>query len=553
LKAFEAVGRCLAAEGCQTIFGLIGDGNMHLWAALLPLGTPRLYSVRHEAAAVTMADGYAQETGRVGVATVTCGPGLTHVATPLVAAGRAQTPLVLITGEVAQTDRHNPQRLNQRRFVEACEAHFLSPTSPDDVPQVMHAAFFHAKNRRQPVVVSLPNDLQDRELTGIWDYHPSTSLPPAPPTPLSSFDALVQALKLAKRPVIIAGRGAHGTEKAITALGDRIGALLGTTLLAKDFFRDHPFSVGIIGGYVAACVRPLLADCDLVIAIGAKLGFDTAGPRDKLFTHAAIARIDSAAPPSEFEALPGLYFRGDAGATAQALCDHCDQINWRSSGFHTSEVRAALKTPLQTFSQPDDGLDPRTVMHEVSAGLSDAMRVVVGGGHFWNFPVIHLSLPTNGRIYFTYPFGSIGAALAMGMGVQVGARAHPCLVIEGDGSLLQHIQELETAARYDMRIVLLVLNDSGYGAEAHKLRASGLATASARWDSPDFVAIARAFGGQGMRLTQQSEIATAVAHGIRANGLFVIDARISPSIISERYQELYFGAANTTPLIRPGS
>jgi acetolactate synthase-1/2/3 large subunit len=553
VKAYEAVVKCLTAEDCGAVFGLMGDGNMQLWAALAQGARPALYSVRHEAAAVSMADGYAQETGQVGVATVTCGPGLTHVATPLLAAGRAQTPLVVITGQVAAADRHNTQHLNQQRFVEACEAHFLSPTGPNDVPRIMSEAFFHARVRRQPVVINLPNDLQQQQMNGTWDYRPSSTWLPhhCELAPAASLDLLAHALVLARRPVIVAGRGARGAREAIIGLGERIGALMGTTLLAKDLFHDHPFNIGIMGGYVAACVKPLLAECDFVLAIGAKLGFDTAGKGGLLFPNAQVARIDLAPAPGDISVLPGGYFQGDAGATAQALSDLCDRRNVHNSGFQTDEVRAALHSNLLKWPQPGDGLDPRTVMRSVSAALPDGLRVTVGGGHFWNFPVVYLSLPKDARVTFTYPFGSIGAALAMGMGVQVGSRKQPSLVIDGDGSLLQHIQELETAARYRLPIVLLLMNDSGYGAEAHKLRASGLDGASACWESPDFVAIARAFGGQGVCVTQESQIAAALADGFRAEGPFVIDVRISPSIVSERYQELYFGAGNANPLIRP--
>jgi acetolactate synthase-1/2/3 large subunit len=264
-----------------------------------------------------------------------------------------------------------------------------------------------------------------------------------------------------------------------------------------------------------------------------------------------VARIDLAAAPSDASVLPGLYFQGDAGRTAAALCDLFDHSRQRNSGFQTDAVRVLLRSgPLQ-WAPPADGLDPRAVMRSVSAALPHGMRVVVGGGHFWNFPIVYLSVPKDGRIYFTYPFGSIGAALAMGMGVQVGNGRSPCLVIEGDGSLLQHIQELETAARHRLPVVLMVLNDGGYGAEAHKLQAGGIDGTPARWESPDFVAIVRAFGGHGVRVTSQSDIASALAIGFGAGGLFVIDVRISPSIVAERYQELYFGARNTTPLVRP--
>lgn len=554
MKAYEAVVECLAVEECRAVFGLIGDGNMRLWAALVQAGRPALYSVRHEAAAVSMADGYAQETGQVGVATVTCGPGLTHVATTLLAAGRAQTPLIVIAGQTAGSDLYNTQRLDQRRFVEACEAHFVSPSGPDDVPRVISEAYVHARTRRQPVVVSLPNDLQLQELKGPFRYRPSSVLMPhvCDLAPRTSLDELYRALKSAKYPVIIAGRGALHAVPALVRLGDRIGALLGTTLLAKDCFRDHPFNIGIVGGYIAGCVRPLMDECDFVLAVGAKLGFDTAGQGDPIFAHARVARIDLASAPSDVSVLPGMYLQGDAAKTVEALSHLFEQDEEPAVGFQKASVRDLLRTPSPTLQPPADGLDPRAVMRAVSGALPEGQRVIIGGGHFWNFPVTYLSLPRQGRVYFTYPFGSIGAALAIAMGVQIGQGRERSLVIDGDGSLLQHIQEMETAVRYRLPIVLLLLNDAGYGAEAHKLRASGIDGAPARWDSPDFVSIARAFGADGVRVTSQSDVLPAISAGFQHDGLFLVDVRTSPSLVAERYQQLYFGAANQTPLIRAG-
>ncbi len=131
MKVYEAIAQGLVAEGCDKMFGLMGDGNMWLWGALGRNREVRFYSARHEAAAISMADGYARVTGRVGAATITCGPGLTHAATPLVAAARHRSPLVILAGEVSARDRHNPQIFDQRGFAEACEARFVRLTSTD--------------------------------------------------------------------------------------------------------------------------------------------------------------------------------------------------------------------------------------------------------------------------------------------------------------------------------------------------------------------------------------------------------------------------------------
>ena len=117
--------------------------------------------------------------------------------------------------------------------------------------------------------------------------------------------------------------------------------------------------------------------------------------------------------------------------------------------------------------------------------------------------------------------------------------------------MLMNIQELFTVTRFKMNLVLIVWNDGGFGAEVHKLRAHGFDPELARWQSADYVAVARAFGGDGMRLEAQRDIAPAIEKGLRQGGLFLIDARVSPSTVSDPYMKVHFGQVSRAPLVRP--
>jgi acetolactate synthase-1/2/3 large subunit len=139
----------------------------------------------------------------------------------------------------------------------------------------------------------------------------------------------------------------------------------------------------------------------------------------------------------------------------------------------------------------------------------------------------------------------------MSIGMKVAAPHRPCLVIEGDGSLMPCLPELETIVRHGLSIVILVINDEGYGAEMYKMRAHGFDPSLAMWASPDFVAIARAMGGDGRIVTNEDDVHAAVKKGFEAGGLFVVDARVSRSIVNDRYGKLFFGRPNTAPLLRP--
>jgi thiamine pyrophosphate-dependent acetolactate synthase large subunit-like protein len=170
LKISEAIVDAILAEDSGALFGVMGDGTMPIWCALDPNPGLPLFSARHEAASVSMADGYARVTGRVGVTTVTCGPGLTHIATPLVAAARRRTPLVVIAGDLAARDRHNVQKFDQRRFAEACEARFQPVTGADFAAQDIREAFHLARAHRGPVVMNVPVDVQQQDVAGDGAY-----------------------------------------------------------------------------------------------------------------------------------------------------------------------------------------------------------------------------------------------------------------------------------------------------------------------------------------------------------------------------------------------
>ena len=554
MKVYEAVAEALVAEGCATLFGVMGDGNMSLWGALGRDGKIAITSACHEAGAVAMADGYSRTTGTVGLATVTCGPGLTQVGTSLMVAVRNRSPLVLVIGEIPPGSKNNLQSMDQRRFVEACGARFQEVTSIDNLADEVAEAFYAARAHRCPVVLNLPIDLQERSFEWDFEYRPSTAyLPPPVGAPDEhALTPLLDKLLAAERPVIVAGSGARaaGAKEEILKLADRIGALLATSLNAKGLFAGEEYDVGISGTFASAPAEQLMVEADFVLAIGAQLNYYTA-EGGLMFPSAEVARVDIDPAPEEIGFLPGLHVRGDAKKTTEALYNMLEARQIRKHGFRTPETRAVLQSPPHVFEKPADGLDPRLLASNLGRALPKGSLVTCGLGHFFSFPAIYLSLPERAEIHFSSQFGAVGQGLPLAIGIGVGNPGRPHVVIEGDGSLMMNIQELETAARHKLQIVVVVWNDAGYGAEAHKLRAKGFDPRLAQWESPDFAAIGRAFGGDGVRLQSEAELVPAVEKGLRAGGLYLIDARVSPSTMSDPYSKIHFGMVNRAPLLRP--
>jgi acetolactate synthase I/II/III large subunit len=398
--------------------------------------------------------------------------------------------------------------------------------------------------------------LQEEDFDWEYDYRPSTQFLPArveTPSP-DQLTAVIDKLIAAERPVIIGGRGAiaSGARDEIVKLADRVGALLATSLQGKGLFAGHPWDVGIAGAFASAPSEQLLADADFVLGVGAELGYYTT-EGGLLFPSAEVARIDIKAMPEEIGVIPGLYVQADGRRAVAAINEALEARQVRKEGLRTAATRAVLDAPPHQFKAPSDGFDPRALAGRLGAALPPGVLFTCGAGHFFSWIGMYMPLPQRAEIQYSYGFGAVGQGLGVAIGTGAGNPGRQHVAVEGDGSLMFNIQELETVVRHKMQMVLVVWNDAGYGAEVHKLVAKGFNEKLAQWESPNFVALAKAFGGDGVLLSDVSEIGAAVAEGLRKGGLYLIDARVSPSTPTESYAKVYFGRESHAPLLRPAS
>lgn len=553
MKVYEAIADAIIQESCGAMFGLMGDGNMLVWGALGQRDFP-IYSARHEASSVGMADGYSRTTGKVAVASITWGPGLTQATTPLIVAARNNSSLVLIVGVQAKDSRDPHQTLDHKKFAEMCGLAFHEVTSADAASQQIAEAFYVARVHKRPVLLNIAMDVQMQTLEWDWDYRPSSEFytPPSPISPDERALAKVfEALSNADRPVIIAGRGAQkaGARDALIRLAALSGALLATSLPAKGMFSDQPFDIGVSGSFCGALAEELFAEADFVIGFGAELGhFTTEG--GLLYPSAEIARVDVRDAADNIGPVPGLYLRSDATLAASCLADMFEAAKLSRTGFLTPDVAERLAEPAPELDTPNDGLDPRRMLANLSCALPRNSRVVSGVGHYWGFVAQHLAIPPEAELQIAYQFGSIAQALSQSIGMAAAGDNRPTILIEGDGSLLCHVQEIAVAARYKLPLVMLILNDSGFGAEVHKLKAKGFNPELAQWDDTDLVKIAHAFGVEAVVLADEDDIGVLVNEAMAARKVLLIDARTSPTTVSDTYRKLHLGQPNCAPVLR---
>jgi thiamine pyrophosphate-dependent acetolactate synthase large subunit-like protein len=346
------------------------------------------------------------------------------------------------------------------------------------------------------------------------------------------------------------GRGAtwSGAKAALEALAEQSGALLATTLLGKGLFDGNPFALDIAGTFATDLGRELFAESDLVIAAGAGLGhYTTEG--GYLFPNARVVRIDTQ-PKGLWQGLKtaDLHVQADARATAEAVVARLldkgiRRQNWRSNEI-ASRIAAYAETPDPKPYTPSPGtLDPRPVVKELDGAVPKDWDVIVAGGHCFSFAMTHLRGRAAGKYHTPLDFGAIGSGISAAIGVAAARDNGKVLLIDGDGSLYQHIQELETIRRHGMKILICIINDGGYGAETHKFRAYGVDPMHATHGRGDLAQVARGFGLNGAKVTSYGQLDRLFREHEAQDGATLWDVHVDDLIPSRNFRRVLYGEA----------
>lgn len=550
MKTAEVIAQALNREGVEVIFTLMGTGNLEVIAALAP--TTRIINVRHDSMAVAMADGYARVTGGVGVASVTCGPGLTQIATSLMAARRHRTPVVVFAGDSPAADKNmgGLQDMPQEAFVRASGALFHPVRTMATAVQDVRHAFYLARTRRLPVVLNAPLDVVAKAMP---EEPTMTTVPPSParivrdlrsaPAPELVARATAILLKSA-RPIVLVGRGAlsPSCRDEVEAFAESIGALLATTLEAKGAFDGSPYDIGLAGGFSTTLARQLFAEADCIVVVGASLSRYTT-LSGQLFPNARLVIIDHD-PLVGGNSLPtddACLLISDAALGVHALTAAIRGRD-QDDGYRTPEVLARLaddarETEIRTnpVEATIGRVDPRSLMLALDALLPRDCTIVIGCGHFWSFPIMYLSGFRERNFVYTVDFGAIGQGIGVALGVAVASPERTVVVFEGDASALMNVQELETAARHGIRVLLFVLNDQALGSEVIQLKRKGLDAGLAALSTPSFEEVAHAFRLTGSTIRSVSDVPAAYDKFAQSPGTHVIDVRIDSQVVNSTY------------------
>jgi len=530
----EALASYLRDQGIDTIFGLVGDGNLFLMDSFRQQSGARYVAVANEASAVAAAAGYWQATGKLGVATVTHGPGLTNTITPLIEAVKGNMSLLLIAGDTAVTDVANMQDIAQQQIIAAAGAGFVQVRSPQTMAQDLAIAVQRALLDQRPVVLNVPADYQWAEVEQVQaSGRPAERQAVAPDD--AALDRAVGIIAASRRPLILAGRGAIAgpSRQALIALAARLNAPLATTLMAKDLFWDQPGNLGVFGTLAHEVALETIQHSDCVIAFGAGLNNWTTA-EGSLVKDKAVVQVDIDAARIGRHTVPDAAVTADAGAAATAITAWLDAADAPAGSLLTEKLLAQLAGLARSGTQardPDAAIciqDALSIIDE----MTPADRTVVhdsGRFIFTSFPMLPVRDPRG--FLHTANYAAIGLAVPTGIGAAVGEPGRPVLVITGDGGFaLGGLTEFSTAVRYGLDLLVVVLNDGAFGAEHVQLTGRNLDPAIAMFEWPDFGPVAEALGGYGATVRTAAQLRQALEQAQHRRPA-LIDIKLDPGEI----------------------
>jgi acetolactate synthase-1/2/3 large subunit len=508
VKFHAQLAEALVRHEIGALYGLIGDGNLFFVDHYVRQLGGRYVPAVHEASAVMMAAGHARVTGRVGVATVTHGPGLANAVTPLIEAVKSRIPLVLLAGDTNRLDTWGPQKIEQQPLVLATGAAFEVVRSPHTLVADLESALRRAWTERRPVVLNMP-------IEHMWvDVEPS---PPRPPVVLTrprtapdpdSLDAALGIILSADRPIVLAGQGAMDAREELVELARLIGAPLATTMQSKDLFAGEPANLGIFGSLSTPAAQAVIAESDCIIAFGASLTPKTTYDGD-LLGDKAVVHCDVEPASVDRYARASASVMGDAALTAQTLTHWLKEADATSTGFDGERTTKQLVPPSRRGEPGRAGtVDVQTALLHLDRALPADHAVVCDVGRFALYALRLMEAPdARSWLCSGAGFAAIGIGMGMAIGSCVARPDRPTVLVVGDGSfMLGGLNELTTAVQQGLDLVTVVCNDGSYGAEHIQFVNRDLDPSISDFAWPDFAAMAEAVGARGVTVTSEDEL-----------------------------------------------
>jgi acetolactate synthase-1/2/3 large subunit len=542
LTGAEIVVRALVDQGVDTIFGYPGGAVLPIYDALFH--EPRLHHVlvRHEQGATHAAEGYARSTGKPGVCLVTSGPGATNAITGIVDALMDSIPLVVITGQVAThligSDAF--QEADTVGITRSCTKHNYLVKRVEDLARVIHEAFHIATSGRPgPVVIDIPKDVQflpgpyigPEEARPLHSYNPATKGNPA------KVAEAVALLAQAKRPVFYTGGGIINAgpraSAALRELAHMTGAPVTSTLMGLGAFpAADPQWLGMLGMHGSFEANHAMHDCDVMVCLGARFDDRITGRLDAFSPGSKKIHVDIDPSSINKNVLVDIGVVGDAGSVIEDMI-----AAWKAGGYAKADLadwwaRIDQWRARKGFAYRRDAkvIKPQYAierLYELTKDRDTYITTEVGQHQMWAAQFYRFEEPN--RWMTSGGLGTMGYGLPAAVGVQM---AHPgSLVVDiaGEASVQMTMQEFSTAVQFNLPIKIFILNNEWMGMvrQWQQLLHGERYSHSYSESLPDFVKLAEAMGGVGIRADVPDELDAKILQMIDTPRPVLFDCRVA--------------------------
>lgn len=543
LTGAEIICECLVEQGVDTVFGYPGGAALNTYDALYKYSDKINHILTaHEQGASHAADGYARSTGKTGVVITTSGPGATNIVTGLATANIDSIPMVAITGNVTtdQLGRDSFQEVDIVNIVKPVTKASFLVENVEDLADTLRKAFVLAQDgRKGPVLVDVPKDVtaNKAEFTPIEPKKPDLFEIKNP----EHVRIVQEMIKNAKRPMIYAGGGILSGNASLefTAFAELIDAPVCCSLMGLGCIpASHPLCIGNIGMHGGYETGKITAECDLMISCGARFSDRVAGDRQKFGEQAKIVQLEIDEKEINKNVKVDEYILGDIKEILIALTAGLEQQNhpeWIAKIEEWKHHFDGNKLPESEYPLPQEILQ---AVNEIKND-NDIIATDVGQHQMW--VAQYSKIEKNKTLLTSGGMGTMG----YGMGAAIGAQcAHPekrVFLITGDGSFHMNLNELVTMKSYNLPVVIVVMNNTVLGMvrQWQKLFYENRFSQTDPHRATDFVALAGAFGIDGLRITKKEDIKPVLQQAFDLKKPVVVDCRISPDV-------------NVLPMIPPG-
>ncbi|MCE5212459.1 MAG: biosynthetic-type acetolactate synthase large subunit [Deltaproteobacteria bacterium] len=538
LKGTEILLKALEEEKVEIIFGYPGGAVLDIYDQLYKSNLKHIL-VRHEQGAVHAADGYARATGKVGVCLVTSGPGATNTVTGIATANMDSIPLVVFTGQVPTGLIGNDafQECDITGITRPCTKHNFLVRSIEELAPTIKEAFNIARSGRPgPVLVDLPKNVMAAQT----EYDPANirirnyeAVYRPAPKKMASF---LEMLTAAKKPLIMTGGGVilGKASEQLTRLARKYQIpVTGTLMGLGSFPGSDPLWLGMLGMHGTYYANMAISHCDLLLAVGVRFDDRVTGTIETFAANAKIVQIDIDPSSINKNVAVDLPIIGDTQAVLKDLIKFLDEHNYTYEESARQEWMDQIadwkeKVPL-TYCQNGKVIKPQFVietLHKLTKG--DAIITTEVGQHqMWTAQFFPFDKPNT--FISSGGLGTMGFGFPAAIGIKCAFPDRQVIDIAGDGSIQMNIQELATAAQYNIAVKVVLLNNEflGMPRQWQELFYEKRYSFTDMTYAPDFVKLAEAYGVVGLRATKPEEVEPVLKQGLALDKPVLMDFRVS--------------------------